>query len=753
MFNNMKIKYKVAFGFFFVILVASSVVIFIMNNIRRIDRDYSHLMNVNDRVYIMLQIPTDIANLRRLITTVAFRTGQVEFMPGLEWDINQVHASYIGRLNAFRANVHEDSELDTAARNHYLRQMDEMERLINYYISDIVVPTLAAAYVDDIDTVLSFGVAGVPVVAAMTDIYSVIIEQSMAFVSETHNSLNSRANTAREIGFVLSLIGLVVGISSAIMIVVSVSRPINKIVQILRDVSSGNLNVNIDKTNISKNEIGIMTQDVYNLVGVVRNMVNDIDEFTHETIVNGNLDMRLDSDKYHGSFKRMMDKLNEFEELSNDDLLAFVDLMDNVGRGNFDIKIKKFPGQRAIMNEKADRLIVNLKNVLAEINRMVNAAAVLGNLHYRIDESKYEGSWREIMWGLDEIAESVDKPVVEIRDVISKLAQGDFSLTVTGDYAGDFLQIKNAVNTMIEILSIYIHEINDDLAAISKGDLTTVITREYVGEFALIKESLNIISDTLRKTVADIATASEQVLSGAKQIATSASELANGAQEQASSVEELQATIEVIKQQTRQNADSASEASGLSNLSTDNAKEGNESMKEMLAAMEQIRESSKDISKIIRDIEGIAFQTNLLALNASVESARAGEHGRGFSVVAEEVRNLAGRSQISASETTGLIETSIQRVESGVSIAESTSQSLDTIVKNAAEVSSLISKISTSSNEQAEAIAQINEGLIQISNVTQSNSAVSQQTAAASQELNSQAEVLKSLIMHFKVKG
>ena len=134
-----------------------------------------------------------------------------------------------------------------------------------------------------------------------------------------------------------------------------------------------------------------------------------------------------------------------------------------------------------------------------------------------------------------------------------------------------------------------------------------------------------------------------------------------------------------------------------------------------------------------------------------MEAARAGEHGRGFAVVADEVRTLAGRSQNAANETTELIQNSVNRVETGSTIAVSTSKSLDEIVISSTEVSGIIGNISTASNEQAEAVAQISDGLSRISTVVQRNSAVSEETAAASQELNSQAELLRQLVSYFKL--
>jgi len=579
-----------------------------------------------------------------------------------------------------------------------------------------------------------------------SDISTVLMAMPLNDIVEHRNAVTLRVLAIGILGLVISLV-LMYSISNYII------KPIKRLNFLVHEVSEGKMNVNIDKKSLPKDEIGELTGDVLHFVDIIKSIVQDFSTVHKEYLSVGNINYNVDADKYQNSFKEMVELINDLLTTNTRDILDVARTLDHIANGDFknDLNLESWVGDWLIMPKAVVKLTNNLQAVGTEIGTMIEAA-IKGDLNIQIDADKYSGEWRNIMVGLNDLALAVDEPVVEIRDAMNLLAQGRFSgISVSNNYQGDFLQMSESVNKMIGTFNDYIHEIAEMLNAISNGDLTKTIQREYVGEFDEIKQPINNISKNLYRTMSEISVAASQVLAGAGHISAGSISLANGAQDQASSVEELSATISVINAQTQKNASDASEASELSNKSTTNAKEGNESMRQMLEAMSQIKDSSNNISNIIAVIQNIAFQTNLLALNASVEAARAGAHGKGFSVVAEEVRSLAIRSQKAAEETTALVDGSIERVDSGSSIAESTSQSLDTIVKNASEVLEIINQISIASKEQAEAISQIVIGLDQISSVVQSNATVSEETAAASQELNSQAEVLRQLVAYFKL--
>jgi len=391
-----------------------------------------------------------------------------------------------------------------------------------------------------------------------------------------------------------------------------------------------------------------------------------------------------------------------------------------------------------------------VQSLIADAN-MLTEAAVMGKLSTRADADKHKGDFRKIVEGINKTLDAVIRPVNEATDVLKEMAKGNLSVNMTGNYLGDHAVIQEALNHSINTIKGYIDEVSYILGEVSMGDLTQGVTSEYRGDFVELKSSINTIVESLNAIMHDINTAAEQVASGSHQVSDGNQSISLGATEQTNSIEELSVSITQITAQIKENAANTGTATDLADKAKQAADEGNEKMEIMLASMEDINESSSNISKIIKVIDDIAFQTNILALNAAVEAARAGVHGKGFAVVAEEVRNLAARSAEAANETTALIEGSIKKVEAGTQVANETALALKSIVEGSEKSLDILNKISAASGEQATAITQINKGIEQLSQVVQTNTATAEEGAAASEELSSQAELLKEMIDNFKL--
>ncbi|SHJ31444.1 methyl-accepting chemotaxis protein [Parasporobacterium paucivorans] len=344
------------------------------------------------------------------------------------------------------------------------------------------------------------------------------------------------------------------------------------------------------------------------------------------------------------------------------------------------------------------------------------------------------------------ITKSIALPLRLIAEAADKLSQGDTEVEAESRSNDEIGEAMDAFARMIENTRKQVQVAE----RIAQGDYTMDI--EVRSQKDYLNMALSEMVKNNNELLTNIATASEQVAAGSRQVSDASISLSEGATEQASSIEQLTASMQQISAQTELNAHNADKANELAGRATFIARDGVNQMGGMLEAMEEINQSSANISKIIKVINDIAFQTNILALNAAVEAARAGQYGKGFAVVAEEVRSLAARSAKAADETTELIESSIKKSDHGTRIAENTAVALGEIADQIEKVAVLINDIDVASNEQAAGVGQINMGIMQVSQVVQANSATSEESAAASEELSSQAQLLKESVSRFKLK-
>lgn len=346
-------------------------------------------------------------------------------------------------------------------------------------------------------------------------------------------------------------------------------------------------------------------------------------------------------------------------------------------------------------------------------------------------------------------------PIENLLVASEKIASGDFEIGTPYESEDELGRLSDSFKTAAAILKKVISDLHFIVESFSDGnfDVDSSCPEAYVGQLRRVLDGLNEMVDKISSTMRGVQESSRQVSGGSSQLAVSAQDIAEGATSQAAAVQELVATVDEVTEQVLENTKSTDIVHDKAKKVGVEAVNSKNKMNELIEAMGKIDATTRNIEKIIADIENIASQTNLLSLNASIEAARAGEAGRGFAVVADQIRQLAEESADSAVESKKLIEESISEVEVGNEMTKETGDVMNKVMSELDEIIQEVANIRLASDRQATSVKEIKKGVEDINDVIQSNSAAAQETSATSEELSASAATLNELLERFRLRA
>ncbi len=504
-----------------------------------------------------------------------------------------------------------------------------------------------------------------------------------------------------------------------------------------KQISEGNFGIlKVLEETPQKSSYDELSPAATKMIQTIINLTKEVVRVAKES-AEGNFEVRADVDKFDGDYQNVVTGLNDVIESFVSPLNLSMQYFDKIASGEelTSLDVTQYKGGFKDLTSNINQVSEFMNDVTSDI-ALTATAAVEGRLSSRIDISKYPGTWRDITEGINLILDSIIKPINEAMKILQVMANGDFTKEMTGNYKGDHAKLKDSINSLINSLNNLIYQISDATNNVAQASISISSTTETISAASLEQSS----------QVDEVAAAMEEMARTITENSTNAATTAQFANNNGKIAEEGGLVVENTINKMRQIAE-------VVNQSAKN--------------IERLGESSTQIGEIISVIEEIADQTNLLALNAAIEAARAGEQGRGFAVVADEVRKLAERTteatkqistmikgiQSETSEAVHVMHKGNEEVSEGISLADNAGVALKEVVDSTKNVLDMVNSIASSSEEQAATSEEISKNINTISIATNESAQSIESIAHSSEDLTGLTQNLTELVSTFKIRA